>query len=270
MYRRSAFVAGLERLGYKIEPYKTPLTGPQMPRMTPESTDDVLVLWNLKRGYDEAAARRFELEGGTVLVVENGYLQKTDKSYYAISTHAHNGAGWYPVDASIDRFGPLGFQQKPWLMGREHILICAQRGVGSAEMASPLDHHVRAKTSLDRIFGGQREVRMRMHPGNFVPQVPLEADLARAWACVGWSTASGVRALVEGVPVFQDSPHWICADVARRVATLKRDTPMPGFSFEKVSESLNRMSWGQWKTEEIEAGTPFDLMRSQGWGPRWL
>lgn len=269
-YRRAAFVAGLERLGYKIEPYKTPLTGPQMQTMHPESKDDLLVLWNLKRGYDEAAARRFELEGGVVLVVENGYLQKVDKSYYAISTHAHNGAGWYSHDLSIDRFSELGFRQMPWMEGREHVLICGQRGVGSAEMAAPYDHHLRAKLNLELIFKGQREIRVRCHPGNFVPRVPLEDDLARAWACVIWSSASGVRSLVEGVPVFFDAPHWICADVARRPGALKRDSLMPGVKFEKVTESLNRMAWGQWSVAEIERGEPFARMKAVGWGPRWL
>lgn len=270
-YRCAAVVAGLERLGYKILFPPAARTGPALSIFKPDSEADLLVMWNLKQIFDEAHAKKFEMQGGTVIVMENGYLQKVDKTYYALSTHGHNGSGWYPYDLSIDRFSDLGIPHQPHLMGGGHILLCGQRGVGSRDMASPIDWHVALGKKLKREFDGQLEIRIRLHPGNFTPRVPLETDLHNAAACAVWSSASGVRALVEGVPVFYDAPHWICSDAARQVPTLARGKVIePAVSFAKVRRSLNRMAWGQWTPAEIESGEPFARMKSERWGPRWL
>jgi hypothetical protein len=157
------------------------------------------------------------------------------------------------------------------MMNGGHILICGQRGVGSHEMASPFDWHVALHKKLARDFDGLFEIRTRLHPGNFAPRVPLVDDLRYAAACVIWSSACGVRALVEGVPVYYDAPHWVCSDAARQVRVLGRSPIItPAADWEATGRSLNRMAWGQWSVAEIEQGEPFARMKAEGWGPRWL
>ena len=65
----------------------------------------------------------------------------------------------------------------------------------------------------------KRPVELRLHPGTDLKQErddPDEKALARCHALVTWSSSLGVKALVEGIPVFYAAPHWICAGAAPR------------------------------------------------------
>lgn len=246
-YRRIAFESMLKKHGYHVITHY----GGTAPR----SREDILVLWNKKHGADEDNANRWERQGGTVLVVENGYLQRVDKTYYAISVHGHNGSGWFPVGGE-DRFTKLGFELKPWIEwrsgdNRKQILVCGQRGIGSSLMASPPMWGERHCAALST--GGRHKPILRSHPGNFAPKVPLEQDLSRAYACHIWSSGAGVRALVEGVPVKHHAPYWICDRPEGRI------------------NQLHRMAHGQWHHEEIATGEPLarilDQLDTASWPP---
>lgn len=244
-YRREAFESGLKRLGYAVAPRTNP-----DPRLRPESRDDLLILWNKKRGHDETMAHLWEKQGGTVIVAENGYLQPVDKTYYALSTHGHNGSGWFPVGAD-DRFAKLGFTVKPPRDGGGYILVREQRGIGSELMASPLGWGQKMVEVLKR--HAPFPVRLMAHPGD---KGKLEKDLAAmagARSVVIWSSAIGVRALVEGVPVQHFAPHWICETWAK-----------------DREAALQRMAHAQWHFDEIASGEPFARMKAEGWGPRWV
>lgn len=240
-YRREAIEKGLKRLGYTLAN-----TG------QPHGRDDLLITWNLKKGAEERRAGEWERKGGTVLVFENGYLAKQDKTYYAISTHGHNGSGWFPV-GDDDRFTPLGFDIKPirTLMPEGEILVRGQRGIGSELMASPPQWAEKKVAKLKA--NGRKNVRLIPHPGNFKPKTAVEQDLARASHLYIWASAMGVRALVEGVPVTHDAPAWICMDWTR----------------DGREESLRRMAHGQWHFNEIATGEPFARMAAHNWGPTW-
>lgn len=237
-YRRQAIEAGLQRLGHKLVGVPA----------WPNKKEDLLVLWNRKRGDEETLAENWERRGGSVIVMENGYLQKVDKSMYAISVGQHNGAGWFPV-GDEDRFSALGFEVKPWRSGGEYVLVCAQRGIGSKLMASPPGWDRRAAEKLSK----KGPVKVRPHPGQFVPKTPLEKDLAGASECHIWSSGAGVRALVEGVPVQHYAPHWVCEaaslSAAFAPASVDRD--------HRRATALHRMSHGQWTVPEITSGEPF-------------
>lgn len=235
-YRRDAFESGLRRLGYDV------LDGSRSnAEWIPTCRDDVLCLWNRKHGIEERMADTWENRGGTVLVAENAYLQRTDKSMYAISVHGHCGSGWFPVGTE-DRFTPLGFDLKPMNYDRPgYVLVIGQRGVGSRLMASP----ARWGEALAKSHGH----RFRPHPGMLRPRIPLEDDLAGAREVRIWSSSVGVRALVEGIPVHHSAPHWICEGEHREAA-------------------LHRMSWGQWTVAEIAGGEPFARMKAENWGPK--
>ena len=254
-YRSDAFRAGLVKVGYKLAPY--------FQRGVPSDPDDLLVLWNIHRDTEGPAAE-WEAQGGTVLVCENGYIGKDEigRQLYAISTHGHNGAGWFPVgDGS--RFAALGLQLEPWTTDEAgHILVCGQRGVGSREMASPPNWHTNAAARL-RYSG--REVRVRLHPGNKAPPpgTPTLTDALRgASACAIWSSSSGIKALLAGVPVLYDAPYWICSGAACRL------DQHPVRDDAARLEALQRMAWGQWRVAEIEAGEPFARMREARWSLR--
>lgn len=241
-YRREAIETGLKKLGYKLA----------HPSALPMDHGDLLVLWNRKRGQEDDAATRWELNGGTVIVMENGYLQKVDKSMYAISVGQHNGAGWFPVGTE-DRFTSLGFEVKPWQDNPDgHWLVCGQRGIGSPLMASPPQWAEKTAAKLKKLG---LPVRLRPHPGNFAAKVPLVDDLKGCRTCVIWSSGSGVRAIVEGIPVQQSAPYWICEGAGTF-----------GAPEEYRQHALHRMSHGQWTVAEIASGGPFARMRDANWG----
>ena len=240
-YRSDAIKAGLKRMGYDV------LTSPRP--VLPEKPEDLLLVWNLKAGRDEDMAHRWERAGGTVLVIENGYLQKVDKSYYAISVHGHNGAGWFPVGTE-NRFKGLGFDLQPFGERDGYWLVCGQRGIGSREMASPGQW---ADKEAQRLTKMGANVRLRPHPGNAVARVSLSHDLKGAKVCSIWSSGAGVQALVEGVPVIHAAPHWICEGAN----ALNREA------------KLNRMAHGQWHFSEITSGEPFARILNKLPEARW-
>lgn len=261
-YRYEAFESGFRRLGYSL------VDDRRYGREKPESRDDVLCTWNLHRGPDERYAQEWERLGGTVVVCENGYLQREDKTRYAISTHGHNGSGWFPQGNEM-RFPALGFEIQPWRQTGDYILVRDQRSIGSALMASPrgwgprIVAKIKASTNLP--------VRLMPHPGD---KGKLEADLAHLHNARGvaiWSSAIGVRALVEGVRVAHYAPHWICINAA----AYGPQVDLAGFFSVKAADQeirplmLEHMAHGQWHHEEIATGEPFARMKAEGWGPSW-
>lgn len=246
-YRRSAFDEGMKRAGYTLTPAAHP-TGP----------NDVLCMWNRHRGANEQRALAWEAAGGVVLVAENGYLQRVDKSMYAISVGQHNGAGWFPV-GDDDRFSKLGFEVKPWRRGGGEILVRAQRGLGSTLMASPTGW---AETTANKLRVSMTcPARVVPHPGDKGKQEADARNLEHAAFLAIWSSAMGVRALVEGVPVSYWAPHWVCASAAARGSLL----PVV-IGDESRRKALHKMSYGQWSPEEIATGEVFVSMRERGWG----
>ena len=239
-YRRDAFEKGLQRAGFTL-----------VDKAAPSGPRDWLVIWNRKRGADEQEADLWEQRGGTVIVAENGYLAKTEKTHYAISVHGHNGSGWFPVGEE-DRFSALGFELKPQrLFNYKEIVIREQRGIGSVLMASPPNWARKTLGTLQPKL--KMPFRIAPHPGDKNKGAIDAANLKNAAALVTWGSAMGVRALVEGVPVFYAAPHWICEEGAQRLEFF----PTPGFSEGARAAALHRMSHGQWHFDEIATGEPF-------------
>jgi len=255
-YRRDAFEKMLAKHGYKIEPF-----GSTKINLTKE---DLLVLWNRKKGADDNAATEWEARGGSVLVAENGYLQKVDKTYYALSLHGHNGSGWFPV-GDEDRFTKLGYEIQPRVVRDGYALVCGQRGIGSPLMASPSQW---AERTGRKISAAGMAAKLRQHPGNFAAKIPLTDDFKKASSCVIWSSGSGVRALVEGLPVFYDAPHWIGSSAAWRFDVGLMKAPPP-IGIEDRYRTLQTISHGQWHFDEIATGEPLARMLTNLGDAKW-
>lgn len=244
-YRADAFRNGLQRAGYKI-----------VESGQPQSSSDLLVTWNRHSGYD-VMADAWEKKGGTVLVAENGYLGADEfgRQFYAISAHGHCGSGWFP--ASAGRFQKLAIEVKPWRTSGEHVLVCSQRGIGSKTMASPFNWGEKAATKLKALI--DRPIRVRPHPGNNAPKVPLEDDFRNAWACSVWSSSAGVKALIAGIPVTFSAPYWI----AERCAVRLEEIGQLICDDSKRMQALENVAQAQWSVAEIESGFPFMLFRER-------
>lgn len=250
-YRRDAFATGLAACGYQV------VFEPSRPLAS-----DVLVIWN-RYGANEERAAKWEAAGARVIVVENGYLGRdgAGRQLYALALFGHNGEGRWPVDEGDPPERPPAPPSAPWREGRPEapLIILAQRGIGSAAMASPLRWHEEAARELRRLT--RRAIRVRRHPSMGGPPLPpLEQDIADAWACVIWASSGGVRALVAGIPVFYAAPHWICAQAARRGFDRLEE---PLCSDELRAAALRRMAWAQWTVDEIASGAPIRRLLSE-------
>jgi hypothetical protein len=250
-YRREAFESGLKAAGYQVTP-----GWPD----THARPGDILVTWN--RHFDTAPhALAIERLGGTVVVAENGYLGLCPerRQYYALAQGGHNGSGNWTVGKE-DRFAKLGIAVKPWRSNPDgHIQIFGQRGIGSPGMASPPNWHLDIAAKLRKIQ--KREVRVSLHPGPpaIDPEVTERTvkELQGAYCAVIWSSARGVRALVEGIPVFFDAPYWSCSRAAVR-GTGNLDRPCLDDAMR--ADALHRMAWAQWSVDEIQSGEAFKTL----------
>lgn len=251
-YRRDAFAAGFERLGYRVRFDAAPAE--------PER-GDVLVIWN-RYGAGAAAASAFDRVGQPVLVAENGYLgrDRRGRLYYALARDGHNGTGRWPVGGP-ERWCALGRRLRPWRRDGRHVLVCGQRGFGYNPMAMPDDWPDRVEAELRRLT--DRPLWFRAHPARRrrLPSAaydrltdyakPLAADLKDAWAVVVWSSNAATEALLAGCPAFYTGPHIVTAGAAEAgLANLeapRRPERRPVFE---------RLAWAQWSVAELSDGAP--------------
>lgn len=230
-YRRDAFMAGLQRLGYRVQP--------GLP--TAPIRDDLLLSWNRQAGAHDRTATLFESRGLPVLIAENGYLgvKHNGTRTYALARSHHNGAGRWPTGGP-ERWAALGVELLPWRRPGGETVILPQRGVGAPGVAMP--------QKWPREFHGFG--RTRKHPGT-KEQIPLEVDLARASQVITWGSGAAIKALVLGIPVFYSFPKWIGAPAARPVGDIKLGAKCDD---EARLRMFERLAWAQWTIDEIASG----------------
>lgn len=240
--RRNAFATGLRACGYAVHDRLPAIAQP----------GDVIVVWNGLITHAETKLRAAQRRGARLLIAENAYIGRDDAGaqMYALAEGGHNASGRWTV-GDQDRWTRLGIPLRPWREGGRHIVVCAQRGIGTAQMRSPPDWAQRTALQLRRLT--VRPVVIREHGGKPAFHAQTTADMQRlledAWAVVVWSSANGVRALVEGVPVIYQAPHWIAAGAAcndlRRIHNPPRPDRLP---------VMQRLAWAQWTADEIASG----------------
>lgn len=241
VYRRDGFLRGLAAAGFSVAGNYDIARGGQ---------GDVLVTWNRYDGVHQLA-ERFEREGGRVMVAENGYVanDRDNRTRYAIAWGGHNGSGYTPTPDET-RWPALGLTLKPWREDGEHVLVCPNRSFGRPDLIMPHMWPENVVRELKRHT--KRPIRVRPHPGNGTPKVPLSQDLKNAWAVVVWSSSVGCEALLQGIPVFVCAPYWVGASAALRNLEDIDNPPL-----RDRTQAMHNIAWSQWHIEEIERGEPF-------------
>jgi hypothetical protein len=237
-YRADVFRRGLERHGYQCESRHERRPSP----------DDLLVLWNRTRAFESVAAT-YEAHGARVVVCENGYLDRAEdgSKYYALALGGHNGSGrWYVGDEP--RFE---VRDEPWRATGSKVLILPQRGIGKQGVAMPSSWPLVIQDRLREIT--DRELVHRRHPGNQRGAQPL--DFSDVWCAVTWGSGAGIKALRAGIPVFHGLPCWIGAPAAAPLADDIETCQTPN-----RRELWTRITWAQWKLDEIGSGEAFDRL----------
>lgn len=223
----------------------------------------MLVTWTVHRGAKEGAARAFEAAGGRVVVCEEAYLRTVrGERHFAIALHDHNGAGRWPHHhdgGGPERWESFAIPLQPWRRDGRHVLVREQRGIGSVRMASPPLWHDTVSARLRRLT--RRPVVLRAHPrSRLYPelargQAPLDEALAGCWAVVTWASSLAVHALIAGVPVLYEAPHFVCAGACGRGIESIEAPPTPD-----RLPAFERLAWAQWSVGEIASGEPFRFL----------
>ena len=235
-YRRDAFVEGLSKCGYE----------PRFENNVDPQPGDVLVIWNR---YRDGTAIEFEKRNATVLVAENAWVgpSSKDNHHFALCRGHHNGAGTWETGKD-QRWPKLNIALKPWRKTGRHIMVLPQRGMGERGVAMPSgwpDDVVKRLKAYTR-----RPIVVRDHPGAMPNHGRI--DFENTWACVIWASGAGIKAIIEGIPVFHEMKKWIGAPAAK-YGVDDIENPFLGDRM----PMLERLAWAQWTAEEIASGEPF-------------
>lgn len=228
---------GLKRTGFEIA---------YVPKDEPTS-EDVLVIWNRLHTTD-AIAKAYEAVGAKVVVCENGWI---GKGTYAIALNQHNGAGWWRI-GSENRWPSFGIELKPYRTKGEHVLVVPQRGMGIPPVGMPRKW---GEDIVRRLASKTDRPIMVRHPA--FREEPIEHLFEGAHACVIWASGAGIKAIVNGCPVFHEMPLWIGGPASEYGI---EDLEYPNTSAGLREYMLYRLSWAMWKEEEVSSGFPFQWL----------
>lgn len=223
---------GLFRLGYEIA---------EGPRENPDKSD-VLVLWNRLATHNEIA-ERYEAAGAKVIIAETGWI---GKDTYALCLNHHNGYGNWHI-GKRSRWPSFGIEVKPWRTEGEHILVVPQRGMGIPPVAMPRDWTASVLKHLEKRTSRPIIVR---YPGERIH--PIEPEFKNAHAIVTWASGAGIKAIVEGYPVFYEMPYWLGS-----LAASPLDADLEGPYLGERDTLLHTLSWAMWRPHEIAESEPF-------------
>jgi len=233
---------------------------------------DVDVIWSVlwsgrmaanKTIWDAAQALR-----KPVIVLEVGGIQRGIT--WKVGLNGINKDAFFVKDKDSSRAGSLGLALKPWRLQGEHILICGQHDrslqwqnmPNSSQWFSEIITEVRKYTN--------RKIVIRPHPRcpitpvehqfkNVIKQTPAkragtyddyDIRFDNAHAVVSWTSNPGIRAAINGYPVFT-GPTSLAFPVANHNLA---DIELPQM-FDR-QQWLNDLAWTEFTIQEIAQGLP--------------
>ncbi len=256
--RWRAILEGLKATGYQVR-HDQRWRGAGLPDdCRAKSRRDLLVTWTRNKGPIEESCKRFETEGGRVIVAEEAHLPwitngpHSDQQYFSLCLHDHQ-SHWRSYGG--DRWASWNIEPKPWRRTGDKILVREQRSIGSARMASPPAWHLETAKALRRLTG--RPVEIVTHPKTLKRQsrrVPSNDTLfAGAWCVVTWASRMGTEALLNGIPVIACAPAYFLSAVSGQSLNQIEEPPMPDCR----EQAFRRFAWAQWSMSEIRSGEAF-------------
>lgn len=162
-----------------------------------------------------------------------------------------------------------GVSLKPWRTQGNHILILCQRPKGWNMFGNDQDQWLDKTISKLRKWVPNREIRIRMHPGDgtrfkqiekiqkrwsgvvvFSDQENIREDLVDCWCAIGYNSTPTVVAAIEGVPVYLEDPkHSWAADVAFTDIAQIGSPTMPD-----RDQWINKIANIHWSNADVKSG----------------
>jgi len=256
--RWRALLDGLKRVGFEIE-HNPGWRWAGLPAdKRPASRRDVLITWTRHKGPIEATCRKFEDQGGRVIVAEEAHLRRLPNGpypadqYFSLCLNDHQT--FWRSDGPA-RWASWNVKIAPWRTDGDKILVREQRGIGSSDVACAPDWHARTAAELRRYT--DRPIEIVEHPkklkrrGIAVPRP--EEQFADAFCVITWNSHMGTMALLHGVPVIACGPKFFVSTAAGRDIAQVDDPSRP----ETREAAFARFAWAQWAMSEIRSGEAF-------------
>jgi hypothetical protein len=192
--------------------------------------------------------RQAQSEGREWYYGDHGYLGR--RTYYRITKNAyqHDGRG----AATPDRWRKFNREILPWRKDGSHVLVCPNSATYCALHGFDVqdwltDVHITLRAHTDR------EIRLRWK----VDRTPIGFDLVDCWACVVFSSAAALEALIFGVPIFVLAPFAAGARLGLSDLT-KIEAPI-------YPDGREQLLWNlcdqQWTLQEIFKGDAWRALR---------
>lgn len=188
--------------------------------------------------------RRAQEAGREWYYIDHGYFHKG--KYYRITKNAyqHDGRGT-STGVRFRAFQRLKIQ--PWRTEGNHIVLCPNSAAHFALHGLDVDQWLRDVLTTLRQHT-DREVRIRWKVQRH--ERPIAEDLVNAWACVVFSSAAALDALIAGVPVFTLAPF---ASTVRMGLSDLAQIEQPVYPEDRES-FLSVIADNQWTLQEMLQG----------------
>jgi hypothetical protein len=233
---------------------------------------DVDVIWSVlwsgrmsanKTIWDSAQAQR-----KPVIVLEVGGIVRN--TTWKVGLNGINKGAFFSVGNDITRANSLGLVLRSWRTQGDHILVCGQhdRSLQWQHMPNASQWFSEIITELRKYT--DRKIVVRPHPRcpivpveqqfkNVIKQPPMkragtyddyDIRFDNAHAVISWTSNPGIRAVINGYPVFT-GPTSLAYPVANHNLA---DIEMPQM-FDR-QQWLNDIAWTEFTIQEIAQGLP--------------
>jgi len=218
-----------------------------------------------KSNYRGYVISRTKQDGGKVVVLETGYVNRGDGAFnhYAAGFDGLNGrADFRNSGMPDDRWRKLGVKLKP---GRWHpnkrgtagdVILCGQVPWDASVQHINMENWLGLVAESIKIQSDRRII-YRPHPKARVPDAvrdcetsdrTLEEDLARAWCVFTFNSNTAVDAVISGIPAIACDEGSMAWDVTGRLNDVETPcTPDRG-------RWMRDLCYTQWTPEEMRAG----------------
>lgn len=141
--------------------------------------------------------RQAQAEGRDWYYADHAYFGRGRFFRITKNAYQHDGRGI----ASPDRFGVFHKAIQPWQRHGRHIVLCPNSSVYFQLHGLDVNAWLQEVTATLKRYTDRPVIIRWKHDRR-----PITRDLINAWACVVYSSAAAIDALIAGVPVFVLAP----------------------------------------------------------------
>lgn len=236
----------------------------------PDADVDVIwsVLWSGRMLTNKSIWDAAQAQGKPVIVLEVGGIVRG--TTWKVGLNGINKNSFFIKDSTSARADSLGLTLKSWRTQGDHILVCGQHDHSLQWQGMPNINQWTIETVKEIKKYTDRKIVIRPHPRcsitavdhqfkNVIKQTPArragsyddyDMRFDNAHAVVSWSSNPGIRAAINGYPIFT-GPNSLAQPVANHSLALIETPQMP-----ERQQWLNDYAHTEWTVQEIATGLP--------------